>query len=228
MTSTPSRSRDPRLHLSRDRQGVLSVTRLSTPVAKPDEAPRPGLEKLKEAHKEVIQQRASKGVVVNVAKITLNEGQVHFRDDLPPGGFALDLDAITLDVTGLSNQPDKSANYKLSFASNRKEQFDLSGTFSVAPVATATKAAFTGLVLEAAYPYLAGVLTAPVSGRLDGSADITFTPEAGPRVANLGLTLKNLAVRFNEKDGVRIPQISLKGGAVDLKERRASRGERQP
>ena len=54
---------------------------------------------------------------------------LHVRDVSLPDA------TITLDVTDLSNQPDKSANYKLSFASNRKEQFDLSGTFSIAPVA---------------------------------------------------------------------------------------------
>ena len=212
----------PEINLSRDRQGVLSVMQLSAPAAKSDEAPRPGQEKLRKAIKEEMKQRRTKAVVVNVTKVSLGGGQVHFRDELPPAGFAVDLDAITLDVSGFSNQPDKNARYTLSFATNRKERFDVSGTFSATPVATATKAAFSGLVLEAVYPYLASVLTSPVSGRLTGSADVTFTPDAGLQVANLGLTLKNPAVRFGEKDGVRITEVTLKGGSVGLKERQAT------
>jgi hypothetical protein len=212
----------PEIHLSRDRQGVLNVARLAASAEKKDEAPRPGQEKLKSALKEGMKQRKTETIMVNVAKVGLDGGQVHIRDDLPPGGFAVDLDAITLDVTGFSNQRDKNAQYSLSFATNRKEQFAASGTFSATPVTTATKATFSGVVLEAAYPYLSGILTSPVSGRLAGSADITFTPDAGPHVAHLGLALKNLAVRFGEKDGVRIPEITVKGAAVGLKERRAT------
>ena len=214
----------PEIYLSRDRQGILNFSRLAASAEKKDESPRPGQEKLKSALKEGMRQRKTEAIVVNVAKVGLGEGQVHFRDDVPAGGFAVDLDAITLNVKGFSNQRDKNAQYTLSFATNRKERFDVSGTFSATPVATVTKAVFSGLVLEAAHPYLAGLLTSPVSGRLNGSADITFTPEAGPLIANLNLALKKLAVRFGEKDGVRIPEISLKGGSVSLKERRATVG----
>jgi hypothetical protein len=212
----------PEIHLSRDRQGILNVARLAASAEKKDEAPRPVQEKLKSVLNEGMKQRKTETIVVNVAKIGLEGGQVHIRDELPPGGFAVDLDAITLDVTGFSNQRDKNAPYTLSFATNRKEQFNLSGTFSALPVTTATKATFSGVVLEAAYPYLSGILTAPVSGRLAGSADITFNPDAGPQITHLGLALKNLAVRFGEKDGVRIPEITVKGGAAGLKERRAT------
>ena len=214
----------PEIYLSRDRQGVLNFSRLAASAEKKDEAPRPGQEKLKSALKEGMKQRKTETIVVNVAKVGLAGGQAHIRDELPPGGFTVDLDAITLDVKGFSNQRDKNAQYSLSFATNRTERFDVSGTFSTTPVATVTKATFSGLVLEAAHPYLAGFLTSPVSGRLNGSADITFTPEAGPRIANLDLALKKLAVRFGERDGVQLPDISLKGGAVSLKERWATVG----
>ena len=211
----------PELYLSRDRQGVLNLSRFASPAPKTAAAPRPGLEKLKDARREVVRQRAAKEVVVNVAKIDLNRGAVHFRDDVPPGGFTADLAEMTLDLNGFSTRPDKSAGYTFSCVSGRKERFDLSGTLSVAPVTTATKAAFSGLVLEAFSPYLAGVLTAPLSGRLDGSASVTFTPADGPRLADLSLALRKLAVRFGEKDGVRIPEITLQGGSFNLKERRA-------
>lgn len=213
----------PELTLNRDRKGVLNVTRLSAAPPQQEQKPaRPLQEKLKESVKEGMKAKKTEKVVVNVAKMSLAEGQVHFRDEQPPGGFKLDLDGITLTVDSFTNQPDKNATYSLAFASNRKEQFDLSGTFSVAPVATTSKAAFKGLVLEALYPYLANVITAPVAGRLDGSADLSFTADTGPQVTNGALKLKNLGVRFGEKDGVKIPEIAVTGSAVDLKGRTAT------
>lgn len=212
----------PNIHLFRDRQGMLNVMGHAHPVSKMDETPRLGTEKQGKTLKEETKQPTDIAVTVNVAKITLEKGQIHFRDEAPPGGFAVDLDAISLDVSGLSTQKNMNAQYKLSFATNRKEQFDLSGAFTVAPPATATKVMFSGLALDAVSPYLAEFLTAPLSGKLDGSATLSFTPETGPRITDLSLALKRLAVKFGVKDGIMIPDITLKGGAVDLKERRAA------
>ncbi len=211
----------PALHLSRDRQGIFNLLRLTTPTVERAHSPA-GQEKLKEPVTGGANRRRSDSTVVNIGKIALNDGKFHFTDQFPPGGFAVELDAIALKVSDFSTLTNKSANYTLTFTSNRKEQFDLSGTFSAKPAATATKAVFSGLELGALHPYLTPFLTAPVAGTLDVSALLTFTPEAGANVTDLALTLKKLDVRFGEHDGARVPEIALKGGAIDLKGRQAT------
>ncbi len=212
----------PELHISRDRQGIVNLMQLLASSATPDMTPRPGQEKLKAVVREGMRQRKTERIFVNVAKVAVAKGRLLFSDDLPTGGFNLLLAPITLDLTGFSNRPESSARYALSFATNRKERFDLSGSFSVTPLAIASKGVFSGVVLEAAYPYLTTLLTRPVSGVLDGSADLSFTREAGPRVANLNLTLKKLALGFGGEEGLRIPEVTVQGGALNLKERQGS------
>ena len=210
----------PKLHLTRNRQGVLNLPG-SAAASDAADAPRPGQKKTREAVTQEMKKQKKEGMIVSVAKVTVHEGEIQFMDHLPPGGFTVELNAIALAVNGFSTGPDKSANYTLTFASNRKERFDLAGAFSLAPVATATKVRFSGLQLGAAYPYLTDFLTSPVSGVLDGTAAVTFSKDSGAQVADLALSLKKLAVGFGEKDGIRVPELTLKGGAVDLKGGRA-------
>ncbi len=210
----------PRVNLSRNGEGLFNVMGLASP-AKKVEAPLPDREKSKKSLPLPMKERKSEEIVVNVAKVTLEQGKLRFRDELPTGGFGVDLDAITLNVSDFSTLKDKNARYLLSFVTSRKEALEFTGSFSAKPAATVTQAKVSGLLLEAAYPYLTQFLTSPVSGRVDGSAGITYTPQAGVEITDLTLILNKLALGFGGKDGVRIPEITLKGGAVGLKERRA-------
>jgi len=59
----------------------------------------------------------------------------------------------------------------------------------------------TGLLLEAAYPYLASLLTAPAGGRADFSAELAFSGEKGLTMDQALLRLKGSGCR----SGQRIP-----------------------
>ena len=212
----------PTVHLSRDQRGMINVMELVAPPATALEVPRPAQEKLKESISKGMKQHKTDAVLVTIGKINVHKGEIHFSDRLPTGGFAVDLNAINLDIQGLSTQTDKQAKYTLNVTSNRNERLDLSGTFSVKPAATVTKAVFSSLTLDALNPYFTNTLTSPVSGMLDGSASVSFSPLDGIRVADLALTLKKLALRYGVKDGITLPEITLKGGTIDSKDHQAT------
>lgn len=196
--------------LSRDGKGAWSTDRL-----KGKEAPaEPKSEKKKK-------ETPEKKPLVSVAEIKIRYGKFHFVDALPAGGFKTVVKEITLDVRDLSTAEGKKAAYNLTFSTDRGEKGKLGGDFSVTPLATATTIDFSGIVLEAYYPYLADQLTAPVKGRIAAAAGISMTPADGIKVENGTVQIKQLSADFAKKEGVRLPLAEIKVASVSLKDKSA-------
>jgi hypothetical protein len=174
------------LFLSRDKEGVWSHTRL-----------RPG---------------AASGVLVTVAETRLRNGRFHFRDSLPPGGFAAELERVDLDVQRFSTSPGNPASYSLSFGTPRGEKGRLKGKFSPVPFATSSSVELSGLALEACYPYLAAVLGDKVKGRLDVVAHVDFGRAEGTRLEKVAVEARQLSAPFGKREGVTLSSLSLAEG----------------
>lgn len=184
--------------LSRDSRGVWSFTKLMPP---------PGPEKKEKAPLPAI----------TVAKASLEGGMFHFNDGLPPGGFRTDLKDINLELTDISTIAGKTGAYKLALASNRKESVKAEGNVIITPMKATSHVVCTDIPLEAYYPYLATVLTAPVAGKLSAESDVIFSATDGLKAEKASAKLQNLLVPFGKNEGVKIPRIAATGGSVDLK-----------
>lgn len=159
--------------------------------------------------------------IVSIGTIRLGKGRLHFIDSMPPGGFKTDLTDITCDVSGFSTAPGKKGSYTLTFVGSRGEQGAVKGEFAVEPLALSANLKMKALLLDAWYPYLAGALTAPVKGRLDAGAELSFTAADGLKIANGNVTGRQLAVSFGKEEGVRLARLVVSGVSCDLKRRTA-------
>ena len=184
--------------LSRDKIGVWSHSRLAG-QASPGAAPR-------------------RKALVNVTKTRLRNGQFHFIDSLPTGGFTTDLEGISLDMQDYSTSPGKRASYALSFTTLRGEKGSLKGEFSPMPLATSSSIELTGVTLEAYYPYLASVLRAKVKGRLDVAANLDFGGPEGMRLEKVSVQARQLSAPFGKREGITLASLSLDGGKFSQKE----------
>ncbi len=201
----------PDIRLARDRAGTMNYAVLMAKKGteeKAAEKPTPDGEK--------------KPFDLSLGRFTLSNGTVRLRDDVPKGGFTEEVKKIALSLTGFATAGGRPADCALFLETGRGEKLTVGGTVTAAPAAAALHVSWDGIVLEALYPYLANELTAPVAGRLSGATDISYDETAGPRLAGLGLQLRNLAVPFGPGEGAKLPLLEVKGGALDLNDRQAT------
>ena len=196
--------------LSRDGKGAWSTDRLKGKEAPPE----PDSEKKKK-------ETPEKKPLVRIAEIRVRDGKFHFADALPAGGFKTTVKEITLDVKDFSTAEGKKAAYSLTFATDRQETGKLGGDFSVTPLATATAVEFGEITLEAYYPYIADLLTAPVRGRIDAAAGISMTPADGVKVEKGTVQVKQLSATFGKNEGMKLPLAEIKVASISLKDRTA-------
>ncbi len=158
---------------------------------------------------------------LKVASIRSTGGKIHFFDNIPHNGFRTDLTALDLAVTGLTTQKNGKAAWNLSFHTPRSESVALNGELTLTPLAVSAQLKATGLNIESYYPYLADRLQKPLSGKLDTRATVTFNSDDGLKVSDMTLVGHDLAADFGKKEGVRLTEVSLKGGKLSLKEKSA-------
>lgn len=193
----------------RDEKGVWVWKKLFTGDASPPEK----AEKPDKTKKQV--------PVVKIARVRSSGGKIHFRDRLPPGGFATDLDSVNLSLTGFSTEAGKKAPMELSFHSSREESVAVKGELSIEPLAITAQLDAKGIDLGGFCPYLADQLASPVTGRLDTAVGISFTKETGLLLDGLSLAVHDLGAEFDKKDGVQIAKLTVTGGTFNRKEKKA-------
>ncbi len=205
----------PELFVSRDKRGRWMYERLLAP---PVEQPPATAATPEPAGNSPVP-------IFAVGALALKEGSVHFRDDLPPGGFTTTAAGIDLTLKNVTNRPEQAAQYGLSLLLDRDVRLASSGSFSIAQ--PAAKAAFqlSGLNLQKGWPYLAGYLTAPLKGVLDLSAEVAYDKESGITAQIGSLTLKNLSTRYGNGEGLDLARLSVNGASFSQRESRLEIGE---
>jgi uncharacterized protein involved in outer membrane biogenesis len=191
--------------LERDAQGRWTWQRLQSPAT----AAAPA------------EKKASPKPILIVSSIRSTGGKIHFLDRVPRNTFRTDLTALDLAVKGLSTQKNGTATWDISFRTQRNESVALNGELTLTPLNVSAKLNANGLNIEGYYPYLADRLRTPLTGKLDTVAAISFNSDEGLKVNDLSLAGHELYADFGKKEGVRLTEVSLKGGKLSLKEKTA-------
>jgi Domain of Unknown Function (DUF748) len=184
--------------LTRDNQGVWSHSRLAGRTS-PGDVPR-------------------RKALVSVTESRFRNGQVHFSDSFPPGGFATDLVGVSLDMHGYSTSPGKRASYDLSFTTLRGEKGSLKGEFSPRPLASSSSIELSGVTLEAYFPYLTKVLRARTKGRLHVAGNLDFGGPEGLRLDKVSIQGRRLSMPFGRREGINLASLTFDGGWFSRKE----------
>ena len=160
----------------------------------------------------------------SVASLALKDGRVHFRDELPPGGFKADVAEIALNVENAANRPGQAAKYNLALNVDGETRLASEGTFTIAEPAAKVSARLTGLPLQKGRPYLAEYLTAPLQGIVDLSGEVSFSEKEGFIAERGNLSLKNFAVRYGDGEGLTLARLTIDDANFRQKENRLQIG----
>lgn len=159
---------------------------------------------------------------LQLAKMNLINGKVHFQDQLPAGSVTEELHGINLRLDQLSTLPEQKTGLEFRLASDRKTMTELIGEFGVNPPTAAIDLVVNGILLEPYYPYLAEFLTAPISGVLNLAASLNYTADGNMQAHKAQLALHELKVPFTDKDKFTLANLHLTGGSFDLQQQHAS------
>ena len=168
-----------------------------------------------QAQKKTVEQRS---LLFTINNVTVTNGSVQFRDDVPKGGFKGSLNDIDVKLKNFSTAADSTAEYELSLLVDKEAQLSSEGSFSLSPLAVRASTDLEGLNLQKGWPYLARFLTAPLKGILDLSGDVSFSKAAGLNAENGRMAIHNLSTRYGSNEGVDVASLSVNGASFRQKE----------
>ncbi len=195
------------LHLNRGRDGKLNLANLVEAPTKPA-APEP--------------KKESKPFGYSIGEIALESARIHIDDEQPQLPYKNRLNDVNVKITGLTNEPGKTANVELSFESEGKEKFSHSGTLQMTPLLAEGKLDLEALKIGALRPYYDNALAAEIKeGLLDLSTQYRFEEKGEQSEINLTSLSTNLRALRLELAGQpeplwRIASLALKDVAVDV------------
>ncbi|WP_246037859.1 DUF748 domain-containing protein [Geomonas terrae] len=197
------------LFVERDRQGAWMFSRLA-PSAPEGDKPKAA-------------EPAEKTEVV-LPSLAVTNATVHFRDELPKGGFNTNISEINLAAKNFSTAPGAQAAYQLSLKADGEAALKTGGTFSASPVAVTSSITLTGLKIQRIWPYLSPYLTAPLQGTLGLTTELGYRAEEGLSLKKGDLSVAGLAARYG-KEGFDLALLQVSGTSFRQKENRLEIGD---
>ena len=206
---------DPQFYVDRDSSGRWNFQRImpqkETTVAVEEEA--------------TAEDKAAESLpLLTMEKLALIDGQVHFRDDFVPGGMTEEIRMINLELNNVSTHREQKTATTLKLQTDRNFALDINGELGLNPL-TANMQLTTGtLPLKPYYPYLEGLLTAPIEGILNLAGEIIYTKDSNIQVQQAQLEISNLLVPFSGKDKFTLADFSITGSSFDLQQQQVNLG----
>ena len=208
----------PELTVRREKNGVTNVETLLPKTAsteKPAEKPA-----------------ASPGepVALDVDEISIAGAKVFFSDLVPRLPFKTTLAPIDVTVQNLSTRPDTKGTYKVTLATEAKEQIALEGSMSLAPVVVDGKVDVQAVPLKKYAPYYSDmILFAIEGGQVDLSSGYHYAqgekePEITASEAALAVSGLRLKRQDEKEDFVRVPVFTVKDTEIDVTGRQVTVG----
>lgn len=167
-----------------------------------------------------------------VDAVSVKGGRVAFQDGrFEPRALAVTLDDVTLTTGRLSSDPAASLPFQFGFTADGGERVQAGGTFSPNPLRVEAKVEVKDVTLNRwwwiAQPYLQadvseGVLQLQTGLKVDQSGD-----QFRVRLEAVSADLKSLVLRqrWDKRDLLRLPAVSLSGTDLDLAGRTVSVGQ---
>ena len=199
------------LQVERDSTGKLNFQRLLPAQPAPPKAV-----------KKTVKKQDSPPLQLLVENLALTDGTISFHDRQPAGGFKSQLQAITIKLSNLSTAANDQSTYEVSFHGDSAEKFAATGTAALSPISTTSQFNLSGIMLQRGWPYLQGLLTAPIKGNLALEGKATFTAQDGASVQDLGIHLKDIAADYGDKDSTKLSNLDLTGISFSQKDNKAA------
>ncbi len=158
----------------------------------------------------------------NAERVTIFDGMLHFHDAFVAEPVTETLQAINLDVQRLNNHPQQRSAIDLTLQSARQVNLDVSGELMLQPLSVIFTAKLDNLPLQPYYPYLEPWLTRPLQGGVDLATRFSYTPQTDVQLAATRVHLRDLLIPFTDEDQLKLAEVNLTGGILDLHEQQIS------
>jgi len=206
--------REPQLYIDRDSTGEWNFQQLLGEKGEPAEEPDVPAE----------DEPASELPLLTVEKISLIDGQFHYRDDFVPGHFSEEVRNINLELDHFSTHPEQETVVSLTLQTDRNVTLETGGDFTIVPLTANISVRGDNLPLKAYYPYVEQYLNAPAEGLLSLAGLINYDQDKNIRVQQGELTLRDMRVVFDTKDGFTLSRFSMSGASFDLHQQQINLG----
>ena len=200
------------VYLHRDRQGVWNHSRLAMGRA------QAGTETAPERENEEQEEEPSLKLLIDDFRV--RDGVVHFRDDLPAGGFETTAQEINIDLQKFALDTSEAIPFKLSLATQYKEIVTAHGDFLLDPFTLQLQTDFKDLKTAVYEPYYRDVYSVPLGGSMSVSARLDINPLQPLLVSQGQVTWKDAYIAFNDSEGMGIALMELNGLSYDMSENR--------
>ncbi len=216
--------KSPEIQIRRDKAGRIDLLSLFPDPKTPDSGGKTE-EKSKEGEKET-----PAGIAIKADRIQVVDGSVMFSDISGEKPFRTTLHLVEIEVGNFTNAKQEKSDFALALKTESHETLDMSGNFSVSPLASEGSLKL-GMVLPRKYTtyFTEKILFDVAEGKVDLSARYRLARTGREMEANLaGLSVRLRSLRLRKKgeeeDFLSISEVGVKNTAMDLRKRKLSIG----
>ena len=209
---------DPQVYVDRDSSGHWNFQRIMTPE-----------ETTVAVVKETAAEDETTGAfpLLTIGKLALIDGQVHYRDDFVPGRFTEEIRLINLELNNLSTHREQTTAATLKLQTDRDFAIEINGDLGINPATATMDLTATSLPLKPYYPYVEGLLTAPIEGILNLAGKVIYAEDGNLQIQQAQLMLNELLVPFSGKDQFSLSNFSITDSSFDLQQQNINLGNIQ-
>ena len=166
-----------------------------------------------------------------VDEITVTGGKLEAFDERVARPVRMKFDEIRLSAQDVSNAPGTSSRFDLFIHAASDDTVTLAGTFGMLPLQASGTLKVERVRLPALWPYVEPFVAADASdGQIDFAAAFSYNVTDGtPNVIlkDVEVALRSLALRqrWDKLELLRIPELAIHGGMLDLRSRTLAAGE---
>ncbi|MHB8880961.1 MAG: DUF748 domain-containing protein [Thermodesulfovibrionales bacterium] len=170
------------------------------------------------------------GFSLDIDEIRLTGGKVLFTDLSASSAFKTRIEPIEISLDHFSTLKEKKTAVAFSAKTEAGEELKVSGEMSLEPLTAEGRAEILHVPLKKYAPYYADKLLFSIDDAvLDLSGQYSYATKEGAeepvvRLADISTNLRNLKLRKNDEkeDFLKLPDLSLSGGAIDAGQREIS------
>lgn len=208
---------DPQLWIDRDAEGLWNFEKLLTSIPQ-ETSEAPAIESVPAADSEP-------PLFFAVARAVLVDGAVRMIDRAVAEPVSEYLYPINLKLTNLTNHPNRTTGVALRIDTDRQTELEAHGRLSLNPVGADIGFALRQLPLRPYYPYLSPWLTQPLSGVVALTGTAEYSAATNLRLQQLNLSLRDLLIPFDQEDRLKLDELSISAGSIDLQQQQIMVGE---
>jgi len=207
---------DPEIQVRRDRAGKINLLSLG--------AEGEG-KKGASGKKEAAASEEKGAFKLELTELKVADGTIRVSDEMPEKPFRTDIGALNLDISKFDFPQTRPAAVALDFRTSAGESFRQAGTVLVEPLSAEGTVELSNFRIPAYAPYYSPFILFDIKDglfNLSTRYHLTKTPEGlGVRISGLQTSISSLQLRKQGEgtDFVKIPEIALKNGEVDLAKR---------